>query len=291
MTTVANPPDVAAFFDDKTFTVSYVVSDPAGDQAVIIDPVLDYAPGSGRTSTESADRLVAHVNERRLTVGWSLETHAHADHLTAAQYIKQKLGAGVAIGAHISAVQQTFGELFNLGGAFPADGSQFDRLLAEGDRLEFGGLTLSVMHTPGHTPACSTYVIGDAAFVGDTIFQPDFGTARCDFPGGDAATLYRSIRRILSLPPETRIFTCHDYGPNGRPYAWESTVAAQRASNVHVRDGIDQAAFVKTRAARDRTLAPPALIIPALQVNIRAGALPPAEDNGVSYLKIPLNQL
>ena len=220
MTTAANPPDIAAFFDEKTFTVSYVVSDPAGDQAVIIDPVLDYAPSSGRTSTASADKLVAYVNERRLTVGWSLETHAHADHLTAAQYIKQKLGAGVAIGAHISAVQQTFSELFNLGGAFPADGSQFDRLLAGGDTLEFGGLTLSVMHTPGHTPACSTYVIGDAAFVGDTIFQPDLGTARCDFPGGDAATLYRSIRRILSLPPETRIFTCHDYGPNGRPYAW-----------------------------------------------------------------------
>ena len=283
-------PEVAAFFDETTCTASYLVADPGTGRAAIIDPVLDYAPESGRTSSRSADAILA-AADRGLAVEWILETHAHADHLTAARYLKDALGARVAIGAGIPAVQSAVKALFNLEPEFATDGSQFGRLLADGDTLGIGGLTLSVMHTPGHTPACATYLVGDAAFVGDTIFQPDFGTARCDFPGGDAATLYHSIRRIRSLPDGTRIFTCHDYAPNGRPFDWESTVAEQRAGNVHVRDGIGEAAFVETRTARDRTLALPALIIPSIQVNVRAGALPPAEDNGVSYLKVPLNRL
>jgi len=285
-------PDVTAFFDEATFTVSYVVAEPGGGRCAIVDSVLDYDPKSGRTSTASADAIVEHVRSRGLTVDWILETHAHADHLTAAPYLQGKLGGRVAIGAHISDVQAIFGKVFNAEPEFRTDGSQFDVLLRDGDTVSIGALDARVMHTPGHTPACITYVIGDAAFVGDTLFMPDYGTARADFPGGDAATLYRSIRRVLDLPPQTRLFMCHDYKAPGRDsYAWETTVADERARNIHVRDGISEAEFVAMRTARDRTLAMPVLILPSVQVNMRAGHLPPPESNGVSYLKIPVDQL
>lgn len=284
-------PDVSAFFDEQTFTVSYLVTDPSGSEAVIIDSVLDFDASAGRTTTQNADAILEVVRTQGLQVRWIIETHAHADHLSAAPYLKEKLGASVAIGAHITDVQHVFGGVFNLGPDFAENGSQFDRLLNDGDTLSIGELTLEAIHTPGHTPACMTYKIGDAVFVGDTMFMPDYGTARCDFPGGDAATLYRSIRRVLALPDETRIFVCHDYGPDGRPYAWETTVGDQKANNKHVRDGISEAEFVKMREERDATLSMPALILPSVQVNIRAGQLPPPEDNGVSYLKLPLNAL
>ena len=282
-------PDVTGYFDEHTFTISYLIVDPKGTEAVILDSVLDYEASSGRTETRSADRILADVERRGLQVNWILETHAHADHLSAAPYLMDKLGARVAIGAHITHVQKTFAQIFNLGNDMACDGSQFALLLDEGDVLECGSLKIQALHTPGHTPACMTYVVGDAAFVGDTLFMPDYGTARCDFPGGDAATLYRSIRRVLELPPETRIFVCHDYGPDGRAFAWETTVAEQRTSNVHIKDGVDEAEFVKMREARDATLSMPALILPSVQVNIRAGHLPPPENNGVSYLKMPIN--
>ncbi len=284
-------PEVSAFFDKHTKTVSYLVADALSRAAVVIDPVLDYAPAGARLTTGSADAILAAVAARNLDVGWILETHPHADHVSAGAYLKRKLGARTAIGAGITLVQRTWRDILHLDGALAVDGSQFDRLLAEGDRLVHGGLTVELMQTPGHTPACVTYLIGDAAFVGDTLFMPDYGTARCDFPGGDAAQLYRSIRRILALPPATRLFTCHDYGAAGRSYEWESSVARQRAANIHVHDGVDEAGFVAMRRERDRGLEPPELLLPAIQINIRAGEAPPPESNGVSYLRIPLNRI
>ena len=285
-------PDVKSFFDPTTFTATHVVSDAATKLCAIVDSVLDYDPKSGRTSTESADKLIAYVKAQGLKVEWILETHAHADHLSASTYLKEKLGGKTAIGEHISAVQSIFKKVFNVENAFHTDGSQFDHLFKEGEVFHIGEMAARVMHTPGHTPACITYVIGDAAFVGDTLFMPDFGTARADFPGGDAATLYRSIQKVLALPPETRLFLCHDYKAPGRDeFVWETTVAAERQKNVHVHEGVSEQAFVKMRTDRDKTLEMPVLILPSVQVNMRAGHLPPPEDNGVSYLKIPVNAL
>lgn len=284
-------PTVAAFFDPATHTVSYIVSDPATRRAAVIDPVLDFTPNNARTATTSADVLLAHISEQELDLVWILETHAHADHLSAAQYLREKTGAPVVIGAAITQVQQVFRTLFALDDV-TADGRQFDRLVREGDRLELGDLAIEVLHTPGHTPACVSYVVGDAVFVGDTLFMPDYGTARCDFPGGSAATLYASIRKLLSLPAEARIFIGHDYLPAGRStFAWETTVAEQRRANVHIHDGVSEDEFVAMRQARDATLAAPQLILPSLQVNIRAGHLPPPEANGRRYLKLPLDAI
>jgi glyoxylase-like metal-dependent hydrolase (beta-lactamase superfamily II) len=289
--TVVNPV-VTTFFHEPTFTATHVVRDPTGSAAAIVDPVLDYDAAAGRTSTRTADALIAFVEERRLRVEWILETHAHADHLSAAWYLRDKLGAKVGIGAEIGQVQKTFAGLFNFEPDFPTDGRQFDRLFGNGETFRIGALEMRVMHTPGHTPACVTYVIGDAAFVGDTLFMPDYGTARADFPGGDAETLYRSIRRVLELPPETRLFLCHDYKAPGRDrFRWETTVAAERAHNIHVRDGISESEFVAMRKSRDATLSAPALLFPSVQVNVRAGQLPRPEVNGISYLKIPLNRI
>lgn len=285
-------PVITPFFDPATFTYSYVVADPLSRRCAIIDSVLDYDPAAGRTSQVGAARIVAHVREQGLTVDWLLETHVHADHLSAAPYLQRELGGRLAIGERITQVQSTFGELFNAGDAFATDGSQFDRLLRDGERFRIGTLEALALHTPGHTPACMSYVIGDAAFVGDTLFMPDYGTARCDFPGGDARTLYRSIRRLFALPDATRLFLCHDYKAPGRAdFCCETRVAEQRARNLHVREGIDEDAFVAMRRARDATLDMPTLMLPAVQVNMRAGQLPPAEDNGVRYLKIPLDRL
>jgi glyoxylase-like metal-dependent hydrolase (beta-lactamase superfamily II) len=270
--------------------VSYVVHDPETRRAAIIDSVLDYDPASGRTSCASADAIIAYVAEQALGIDWLLETHAHADHLSAAPYLKQKLGGKIAIGEHIVTVQGVFGKLFNAGSDFQRDGSDFDQLWKDGDHFQIGNLDVTVLHVPGHTPACIAYVIGDAAFVGDTMFMPDYGTARADFPGGDARTLYRSARRLLALPPETRLFMCHDYLPAGRDaYVWETTVAAERAANIHIHDGISEDEFVAMREARDATLAMPRLILPSVQVNMRAGHMPAPEENGVTYLKIPVN--
>ena len=282
-------PTVTAFFDEGTFTVSYVIADPNSRHAAIIDSVLGYDPKSGRTNTEKADALIAFVRDGRLQIDWILETHVHADHLTAAPYLKTALGGKTGIGNRIGEVQETFKAVFNVGGDFPTDGRQFDHLFGDGETLTVGSLTVRAMHTPGHTPACATYVIGDAAFVGDTLFMPDYGTARADFPGGDARLLYRSIQKTLSLPPATRLFMCHDYAPNGRDYAWETTVAEQKAGNIHIKDGISEDDYAAMRTARDEKLAVPVLLLPAVQINMRAGHLPPPEDNGVSYLKIPLN--
>lgn len=282
--------DIRSFFDPATFTVTHIVSDPATRRAAIIDSVLDYDPKSGRTSRESADKAIAHVRQAGLTVDWLLETHAHADHLSAAPYLKQQLGGQIGIGAHIRQVQGVFKDIFNAKD-MNTHGAEFDRLFEDGEHFQIGTLSVEVMHTPGHTPACLTYIIGEDAFVGDTLFMPDYGTARCDFPGGDAATLFRSIRKVLSLPPETRLHLCHDYPPDDRAPEWETTVAAQRAKNIHVHDGVTEAEFVAMRTARDKTLAMPTLILPAIQVNVRAGNLPPAEDNGVRYLKIPVDLL
>lgn len=284
-------PDVKGFYDSATSTISYVVADPETRHAAIVDSVLDFDVKAGRTRTRSADDLIAYVKGQRLTVDWLLETHAHADHLSAAPHLKEKLGGRIAIGEHIKTVQQTFKKVFNAEPGFATDGRQFDHLFKDGETFRIGNLEGVVMHTPGHTPACLTYVIGDSAFVGDTMFMPDYGTARCDFPGGDAATLYRSIRRVLSLPAETRLFMCHDYQPGGRPVKWQTTVAEERAGNIHVRDGVGEAEFVGLRTARDKTLEMPVLILPAVQINMRAGRFPPPEDNGVSYLKLPLNLL
>ena len=284
--------DVRAFFDEATNTVSYVVKDPTSASCAVIDSVLDFDYASGRTDTRSADAVIADVTARGLQVDWVLETHVHADHLSAAPYIQQRVGGRIGIGEKITVVQDTFGKVFNEGTDFQRDGSQFDRLFKDGDSFSVGGLTARVMHTPGHTPACLTYVIGDAAFVGDTMFMPDYGTARCDFPGGSAEALYGSIQRILALPPETRIFVGHDYKAPGREdYAWETTVGAQRALNVHVGAGRDRDSFVALRQARDRTLGMPRLIIPSLQVNMRAGQMPPADDSGKTFLKVPVNGL
>ena len=283
-------PHVQGFFDEATFTVSYVVHDPVSRRAAIVDPVLDYDAASGRSSRDGAERLLDFVAERGLTVELLLETHVHADHLSAADHLRARTGAPLAIGEHIATVQQTFGRIFNAGPEFARDGRQFDRLLADGERFTVGGIDARAMHTPGHTPACMAYVIGDAAFVGDTLFMPDYGTARCDFPGGDARTLYRSIQRLFALPGDTRLFLCHDYKAPGRDhFAWESTVAEQRAHNVHVRDGIGEDEFVAMREARDATLDVPRLLLPSVQVNMRAGAPPPPESNGVRYLKIPFD--
>ncbi len=284
--------DVRAFFNEATNNVTYVVSDPDGKACAVIDPVLDYDSRSGRTGTASADGVIAWIGAERLKPEAVLETHVHADHLTAAPYLKQKLGTKTAIGAGVTEVQDYFGRVFNLGPGFAVDGSQFDRLFADGDEFPIGGLTAKVIATPGHTPACVVYNVGDAVFTGDTLFMPDAGTARCDFPGGSARRLYRSIQRILALPDETRVFINHDYGADGRrPVAWQTTVAEQRAGNIHVADGVSEAEFVERRAARDGTLSMPRLILPAIQVNMRAGHLPQSEDNGVAYLKIPLNAL
>jgi glyoxylase-like metal-dependent hydrolase (beta-lactamase superfamily II) len=285
-------PAIKAFFDQDTFTVSYVVHDTETGCAAIVDSVLDYDPDSGRTSTASADEIVAYLEEKGLTVQWLLETHAHADHLSAAPYLQGKLGGKIAIGEHILTVQETFGKLFNAGSEFERDGSDFDRLFADGDEFKIGNLEVTVLHVPGHTPACVAYIVGDAVFVGDTMFMPDYGTARADFPGGDARRLYRSLRRILELPPETRLFMCHDYLPEGRDhYVWETTVEEQRKRNIHARDGVGEDEFVAMREERDKTLAVPRLILPSVQVNMRAGHLPPPEANGVSYVKIPVNAL
>ncbi len=281
-------PAIEAFFDEATFTVTYLVSDPSTGRAAIVDPVLDYDHRAGKIATRSADAVLARAAEKGLVVDWVLETHAHADHLTAARHIKARTGAKVAIGEHISDVQRIFGKLFGATDV-SGTGSEFDRLVKDGERLKLGGLEIEVMHLPGHTPADVAYRIADAVFVGDTIFMPDYGTARADFPGGDAAQLYRSIRRLLSLPPETRLFMCHDYKAPGRGvYAWETTVAEERQRNVHVRDGVNEADFVAMRRRRDETLAAPVLLLPSVQVNIRAGNLPPADPNGTVYLRIPV---
>lgn len=283
-------PEIAGFFDPATFTVTYVAYDPATREAAIIDSVLDFDPSSGRTATTSADAVIDYVNSNNLKVTWLLETHAHADHFSAAPYLQERLGGKIAIGEHIAAVQAVFGKLFNAGSEFARDGSQFDVLFCDGDTFAIGALPVTVMHVPGHTPACIAFVVGEAVFVGDTMFMPDYGTARADFPGGDARTLFRSLRRILSLPPETRLFMCHDYLPAGRSeYVWETTVAAEREGNVHAHYGISEDAFVAMREARDATLAMPRLILPSVQVNMRAGHLPPPDDNGVVYLKLPVN--
>ncbi|MGQ3488919.1 MBL fold metallo-hydrolase [Roseovarius pacificus] len=285
-------PEVTAFFDDATNTVSYVVRDPAGSACAVIDSVLDFDYASGRTDTGSADEIIAYIKAERLEVQWLLESHVHADHLSAAPYIQQQTGGKIGIGDNIRIVQDTFGKVFNEGTEFQRDGSQFDRLFREGDSFHIGQLRGDVLHTPGHTPACLTYVIGDAAFVGDTLFMPDFGTARCDFPGGSSETLYRSIQKILSLPDDTRIFVGHDYKAPGRDeYAWETTVGEQKARNIHIGGGQDKDSFVKMRDARDATLAMPRLIIPSLQVNMRAGQMPPEDEQGNVFLKVPVNKL
>ncbi len=285
-------PVVTAFFDEPTNTVSYVVREPDGNHCAIIDSVLNYDPSSGRTSTDSADKIVSYVLENGFKVDWLLETHAHADHLSAAPYLKKRLGGKTAIGEHICEVQKTFSKLFNFESDFPPDGSQFDHLFGDAETFAIGDLSVITMHTPGHTPACISYVSGDTAFVGDTLFMPDYGSARADFPGGDATTLYQSIHKILTLPDHTRLFLCHDYKAPGRDeYQWETTVEAQRQSNIHVGDNSSMDEFVSMRTERDATLSMPALLLPAVQVNIRAGELPPAEENGVAYLKIPVNQL
>ncbi|NWG72379.1 MAG: MBL fold metallo-hydrolase [Parvularculaceae bacterium] len=284
-------PQVAAFFDEPTNTASYVVADPAGRKCAVIDSVRDFDPASGRTSTSGADKIIAFIRERRLEVEWILETHVHADHLSAAPYIKGRLGGKIGIGAEVATVQRVFGEAFNAGADFARDGSQFDALFHDGDAFHVGDVPARAIATPGHTPACMTYLIGDAAFVGDTLFMPDYGTARCDFPGGDARTLYRSIQRLFALSPATRVFLCHDYKAPGRDeFRWETTVAEERASNIHIHEGVSEDAFVAMRTARDRTLAMPRLLLPSVQVNMRAGHFPKAEDNGVSYLKLPLDR-
>nr|WP_311529235.1 MBL fold metallo-hydrolase [uncultured Ralstonia sp.] len=282
-------PIVQPFFDPATWTVTYVVHQEGYAECAIIDSVLDYDPKSGRTSTVSADKVIAFVREHGLRVQWILETHAHADHLSAAPYLKRHLGGRIAIGQDIRRVQGVFKKLFNLEPEFRQDGSQFDHLFEDGEMFAIGELAGKAIHVPGHTPADMAYQIGDAVFVGDTLFMPDVGTARCDFPGGNAHALYRSIRKVLALPGETRLFMCHDYPPEGRGPAWETTVRDERNRNIHVHDGVTEAQFVAMRQARDATLAMPTLILPSVQVNIRAGELPPPEENGVRYLKIPLN--
>lgn len=284
-------PEVTAFFDAATNTISYVVRDPASDGCAVIDSVMDIDYAAGRIAFEGADKIVAFIREKGLRLEWIIETHAHADHLSAAPYIQSKLGGRMGIGENIRIVQDTFGKIFNEGTEFQRDGSQFDRLFREGDSYTIGTMTAYAMETPGHTPACMTHVVGDAAFVGDTLFMPDGGSARADFPGGDARTLYRSIRRVLELPREMRLFMCHDYGPNGRNIQWETTVGDERDHNIHVHDGVSEDEFVKTREARDKTLAMPKLIIPSLQVNIRGGRLPEPDEHGKSFLKVPLNGL
>jgi glyoxylase-like metal-dependent hydrolase (beta-lactamase superfamily II) len=284
-------PKVTGFFDEATNTVSYVVQDPGSLACAVIDSVMDFDYAAGRISYGHADEIAAFVQAQGLRVEWLIETHVHADHLSAAPYLQGKLGGKIGIGAGITTVQEVFGKVFNEGTEFQRDGSQFDALFADGDSYQIGGMRAVALHTPGHTPACMTHVVGNAAFVGDTLFMPDGGSARADFPGGDARMLYRSIRRVLDLPGEMRLFMCHDYGPNGRDIRWETTVAEQRAANIHVRDGVSEDDFVALREARDATLATPKLMIPALQVNMKAGVLPAPEEDGKRYLKVPLNGL
>ncbi len=284
-------PEIQVFFDPVTWTISYVVFDKPGGHCAIIDPVLDYDPKSGRTKHHSADVLIKFIRSKELTVDWILETHAHADHLSSAHYLKQELGGKTAIGKLIPGVQQVFKNVFNLGAEFQPDGSQFDHLFDDGDRFKVGELVGKAIFVPGHTPADLAFQFDDAIFIGDTMFMPDVGTARADFPGGDARQLYRSIRKLLDYPPETRLFMCHDYPPGDRPVQWESTVAEERTHNIHVHDGVSEDEFVAMRTARDTTLGMPVLILPSIQVNIRAGQMPPAEDNGTVYLKIPVNAL
>ena len=285
-------PHVQAFFHEPTFTASYVVHDPVTKEAAIIDSVLDFDQPSGRISCESADAIIAYVEQQGLSVRWVLETHAHADHLSAAPYLQERLGGELAIGAEIVTVQNVFGKIFNEGTRFARDGSQFDRLIREGDTLRIGEIPLIALHVPGHTPADMAYVIGDAVFVGDTMFMPDYGSARADFPGGDARRLYRSVRRLMKLPDESRVFLCHDYkAPNREEFVWETTMLAERTANVHVHEGVSEEDFVAMRTRRDATLEMPRLILPSIQVNMRGGRLPEPEENGVSYLKLPINQL
>ena len=285
-------PVVKTFFDEPTYTASHVVFDPAAKAAAIVDSVLDFDAASGRTSTKNADEIIAFVKSQGLTAQWILETHVHADHLSAAPYLKKHLGGKIGIGSNITKIQKTFGEIFNAEPGFKRDGSQFDALFDDNASFKLGSIDARVLHTPGHTPACITYLIADAAFVGDTMFMPDYGTARCDFPGGDAATLYRSIQKLFALPEETRLFMCHDYKAPGREeFAFETTVKDERDWNVHVGRGVSEADFVKMRTARDKTLTMPRLILPSVQINMRAGELPPADANGVRYLKLPLNML
>lgn len=283
--------DIKAFFDPETWTYTYVVSGGKGSPCIVIDSVLNYDPKSGRTSTHSADEVIQFIQNEELKLAWILETHAHADHLTAAPYLQEKLGGKLVIGNHIANVQSVFKGVFNLEEGFAIDGSQFDHLLTDGESLDFGELSLKALYVPGHTPACMAYEIGDALFVGDTLFMPDVGTARCDFPGGNAKTLYQSIQKILSYPNETKLYMCHDYPPNGRAPEFCSTVGAEKSGNIHVHDGIGEEQFVQMRTQRDETLQMPTLILPSIQVNIRAGHFPEPEDNGKSYLKIPLNIL
>ena len=283
-------PAVTGFFDAATNTVSYVVRDPASASCAIIDSVMDIDYAAAGITYASADRIIAFVQDNHLTVEWLIETHVHADHLSGAPYLQGKLGGRIGIGRNITVVQETFGKVFNEGTAFQRDGSQFDQLFDDGDTYQIGGMTAFAMQTPGHTPACMTHVAGNAAFVGDTLFMPDGGSSRADFPGGDSRTLYRSIHRVLSLPAEMRLFMCHDYGPNGRDIRWETTVSEQKTQNIHVRDGITEDEFVAMRDARDKTLAMPKLIIPALQVNMRAGELPEPDDSGTRFLKVPINK-
>ncbi len=284
-------PDVTAFFDEPTNTVSYVVRDPDSQFCAIIDSVMDIDYAAGRIAYDSANEIIAFVEENALVTQWLIETHVHADHLSAAPYLQARLGGKIGIGENIKTVQETFGKVFNEGTQFQRDGSQFDRLFKDGDSYAIGTMPAFALHTPGHTPACMTHVIGNAAFVGDTLFMPDGGSARADFPGGDARILYRSIQRVLSLPDEMRLFMCHDYGPNGREIRWETTVGEQRAHNIHVRDGISEDQFVATRQARDKTLDMPKLIIPSLQVNMKAGELPQPDESGKRFLKVPINGL
>ncbi len=285
-------PHVKAFFHEPTFTASYVVSDDATGHAAIIDSVWDFDQPSGRTSFEAADEIIAYVQEQGLTVDWILETHAHADHLSAAPYLQEKLGGKLAIGSEIVTVQRVFGKIFNEGTEFARDGSQFDRLLEDGEELMIGEIPLIALHVPGHTPADLAYIIGDAAFIGDTMFMPDYGSARADFPGGDAHKLYRSVRRLMNLPDQTRVFLCHDYkAPNREEFVWETTMLAERTANVHLHKDVTEDEFVEMRTQRDATLEMPRLILPSIQVNMRGGHLPPPEDDGTSYLKVPVNKL
>jgi glyoxylase-like metal-dependent hydrolase (beta-lactamase superfamily II) len=284
-------PEVKGFFDPATNTISYVVKDPASPSCAIVDSVMDIDYAAGRITYDHADELIAHVRANGLTLEWLIETHVHADHLSAAPYIQRHLGGKIGIGRNITEVQDTFGKVFNEGTEFQRDGSQFDRLFDDGDRYKVGEMVCTAMHTPGHTPACMTHIMGDAAFVGDTLFMPDGGSARADFPGGDAGQLYDSIQKVLALPDETRLFMCHDYGPNGRDIRWETTVGDEKAHNIHVGKGTTREAFVAMRTSRDKTLAMPKLIIPSLQVNMRGGDLPPADEEGKRFLKVPINGL
>lgn len=287
-----NKPEVTGFFDEATNTISYIVADPATKRCAIIDSLLDFDQASGRTSTASADKLIAAVKAQGLTCDWIIDTHVHADHLTAAPYIKEQLGGRTAIGDQIPVVQKVFGRIFNEGQSFHTDGSQFDHLFKDGETYRVGDLEARAILTPGHTPACMSHVIGDAVFVGDTLFMPDYGTARCDFPGGDAGTLFDSIQKLYALPDETRMFLCHDYLPEGREdYIWETTIGDQKRTNIHVQADTARAAFVEMRNKRDATLAMPKLILPSVQVNMRAGDMPPPEDNGIRYMKVPINAL